>query len=111
MKLARTILLGAVVLLSLATGITKLVRMPAEMELFGGAGFPDAATIAFGVVQVVGGLLLIVPATRRVGAVVMAVTFAVASGVVFANGMIVFGLVSLSFIAAAVVFAFPAPSS
>lgn len=101
MRGARIVFLGALVLLSISTGLTKLVRMPAEMELFAGAGFSDEVTIGFGVVQLLGGLLLLRTATRRIGAVTMAMTFSIATVVVFINGMIPFGVASLLFIAAA----------
>ncbi len=88
-------------LLSLSTGAVKLAQMPEEMEIFRQAGFPDWATMAFGVVQVAGGLLLLPPQTTRVGAVVTALTFAAATGVLFVNGLVAFGLFSLLFIASA----------
>lgn len=101
----RWALLAVLILLSLCTGITKLIRLPAEMELFARAGFSDGMTVLFGVVQVLGGLLLLATKTRRAGALIMAVTFVIASGVVFASGMTAFGIVSLSFIALAAYFA------
>ena len=58
-RIAALIGFAALVLLSLATGITKLVRLPAEMALFRAAGFSDPLTIAFGVVQTAGGVLLL----------------------------------------------------
>jgi len=102
MKIVRLVLLVGLILLSIATGVTKLIQMPAEMELFADAGWPVWLTLAFGVVQVAGGLLLVTPQTRRYGAMVMIVTFAIASGVVLINGMIPFFLVSLLFIVLAV---------
>ncbi len=101
MKTLNGILLVLLILLSLATGITKLIQMPEEMELFRGAGFPDALTIVFGVIQVVGGLLLTLTNYRSYGALIMMITFVVASIVVFVNGMLGFGLFSLLFIALA----------
>jgi hypothetical protein len=89
---------GALVALSLATGVTKLVRMPAEMALFRGAGFSDALTLAFGALQVAGGLLLLHRRTRRAGAALMAATFAVAAWVVWQSGMRAFFGLSLAFV-------------
>ena len=88
-------------LLSLSTGAVKLAHLPDEMEIFRGAGFTDSLTVAFGVVQVVGGLLLIPNATHRVGAAVMAVTFVAATGVLFVNGLVPFGVFSVLFVASA----------
>ncbi len=89
--------------LSLMTGAVKLAYMEDEMVIFRGAGFPDTLTVAFGVVQIVGGLLLLPNATTKVGAWVMVPTFLIATGVLFVNGLIPFGVFSLLFIASAVV--------
>lgn len=98
MKIAKTILLVLLILLSIATGVTKLIQMPEEMELFRGAGFPDILTIVFGVVQVAGGLLLIPKNYRHLGARVMLATFCIATVVVFINEMMAFGFSSMLFI-------------
>lgn len=87
--------------LSIMTGVVKLAQMEEEMALFRTIGFPDAATLGFGALQLLGGLLLLPPRTTRVGAWVMAPTFLFATGVLFANGMVPFGVVSILFIAMA----------
>jgi len=91
--------------LSIMTGAVKLARMDAEMEIFRNIGFPDALTIVFGVVQLVGGLLLLPGKTTKLGAWIMVPTFIFATGVLFANGMIPFGVSSLLFIAMALLHA------
>ena len=88
-------------LLSISTGAVKLAQMDAEMVIFRNIGFPDVATILFGVVQLVGGLLLIPNKTTRLGAWVMLPTFAFATLVLFVNRMIPFGVSSILFIAMA----------
>lgn len=88
-------------LLSIMTGAVKLAKMEEEMVIFRNVGFSDALTIAFGVVQLAGGLLLIAPKTTRIGAWIMLPTFVFATGVLFANSMIAFGVFSLVFIAMA----------
>lgn len=88
-------------LLSISTGVVKLVQMPEEMEIFRAAGVPDGLTMAFGLVQLVGGLLLIPDRTLRIGAAVMIPTFVLATGVLFVNGLIAFGGFSLLFPASA----------
>ncbi|MBX2796733.1 MAG: DoxX family protein [Myxococcales bacterium] len=92
-------------LLSISTGAVKIYRMEEEMFIFREAGFPDVATIAFGVVQLGLGLALIPAFTTHAAAWGMAVTFVLATGVLFVNGMIPFGMFSLLFIASAVVHA------
>ncbi len=87
--------------LSLATGAVKLAGMEAEMVIFREVGFSDSLTIAFGVVQLLGGLLLIANKTTRLGAWVMLPTFVFATIVLLVNGMMAFGASSLLFIAMA----------
>ena len=88
-------------LLSISTGAVKLGRMEEEMVLFRNAGFADGATLAFGALQLGLGLLLIPARTTQYAAWGMAVTFGIATAVVFINGMIPFGVASLLFIAMA----------
>ena len=92
-------------LLSISTGLVKLLRMSEEMAIFRAAGFSDALTVTLGGIQLAGGLLLLSSRTTRVGAWVMALTFAIATGVLFRNGMTTFGVVSFAFIAMAVLHA------
>lgn len=96
-------------LLSIMTGVVKLASMPEEMEIFRNAGLPDAFTYAFGVVQLVGGLMLIPNKTHHWGALTMIPTFLFATGVLFVNGLIPFGLVSLLFPASAAFAWYAAP--
>jgi len=95
-------------LLGVSTGAVKIAGMEQEMLIFREAGFPDALTVAFGVLQLVAALLLIHPRTVRLGAAILIATFVVATGVLFVNGMVAFGIFSLLFIAmAAAQVAFP----
>lgn len=87
-----------VTLLSIATGVFKILQQEADIELFKAIGFPAAATTALGVVQLVGGVLLVTKKFRTTGAWVMIPTFVIASIAVFVNQMMVFGIVSLLFI-------------
>lgn len=98
MKHLKYVLFGLLILLSFSTGLTKVVQMPEEMALFANAGFEDRYTIFFGLLQIIGGMLLLPSKTRRIGAGMMAATFIVATIVVFINQMIAFGLFSLLFI-------------
>lgn len=97
-KIINHLPLVILILLSLATGMTKLILLPEEVELFAHAGFSNKMTFAFGLLQVTGGLLLIFKSSRSYGAVIMLVTFVVASIVVFYKGMMGFGFFSILFI-------------
>ncbi len=107
MKTAKTILLILLLLLSLATGITKLIQMPEEMELFRGAGFPDWLTLAFGAMQALAGGMLLIQCFQHWAARLLMLSYGIATGVVFANGMMVFGVVSILFIAMCIPFLKP----
>ena len=95
--------------LSFATGAVKLARMDDEMRIFRAVAVPDEAILAFGTVQLLGAVLLLVPRTTRLGGWWMAVTFVLATGVLFGNGMNAFGVVSLLFPAMAVLHALKWP--
>lgn len=108
MGLARKIILVLLIALSLATGLVKVFGFEQDIQVFASIGFSAAATTAVGVVQVIGGALLIPPATRKVGAAIMALTFVVATSALFASGMMTFGIFSILFIAAALMPLIPA---
>ena len=88
-------------LLSISTGAVKLVQMEEEMHIFREAGVGDGLTLAFGAIQLMLGLLLLPNQTTRPAAYGMAVTFVLATGVLFVNGLVAFGVFSLLFIASA----------
>lgn len=88
-------------LLSIMTAVVKLVRMEEEMVIFRNVGLSDGMIVVFGVAQLVGGLLLLAPNTTKLGAWLMLPTFVFATGVLFANHMVPFGVFSLLFIAMA----------
>jgi hypothetical protein len=98
MKLLYRINLILLIVLSLATGVFKILQQEADIELFKVLGMTATLTAGLGIVQVVGGILLALVQTRKYGALLMMATFVLASIAVFMNGMIVFGLVSLLFI-------------
>lgn len=101
MKWIAKINLLLLILLSFSTAIVKLVQMPAEMTLFRNAGFSDTLTMAFGGAQLLGAILLVPFKTRKSGALVMMLTFAIATAILFVNKMIPFGVFSILFIAMA----------
>lgn len=98
MKLALKANWILVTLLSISTGLFKVLQQEADIQLFEKIGFNSVATTMLGIVQLIGGIMLIVPKTRKMGAYIMIPTFILASIAVFANGMIPFGIVSLFFI-------------
>lgn len=103
MKIVFKINLVLLVLLSLSTGIFKIIQQEADVVLFEKIGFNIMATTALGWIQLLGGILLIIPKSRLYGAYLMLPTFIVASIAVFANELIGFGIVSIVFILMSVI--------
>lgn len=87
-----------ITILSIATGIFKILQQPEDIRLFETIGINAFGTTIIGVIQLAGGIMLVVSKTRVTGAWVMILTFILASIAVFANQMYVFGVVSLLFI-------------
>ncbi len=107
MRMALVVNRVLLVLLGVSTGAVKLAQMAEEMEILANAGIGTVPTMAFGAVQLVAALGVIPARTRRPAGVVLALTFVAATGVLFVNGLVAFGVFSLLFIAMAVVAAGP----
>ena len=101
MKIFYKVNLVLIILLSIATGVFKLLQQEADIQLFQALGFNAVMTTILGAIQVLGGALMIFPKYRKLGALIMIPTFIIASLAVFLNQMWVFGIVSLLFIAMA----------
>ena len=98
MKVILTVLWILTILLCIATGVFKMLQQEADILLFQAIGINVIGTTILGVVQVIAWLLLIPSKTRKAGAIVAILTFILASIAVFANSMLVFGMMSILFI-------------
>ena len=72
-----------------------MLLVPEESEFLAQFGFTDPVTMTFGALQITGGLLLLVPATRLYGAVLCALCFAASFGMILTTGDLLFACVSL----------------
>ncbi|MDQ7049602.1 MAG: hypothetical protein Q9M92_08685 [Enterobacterales bacterium] len=81
-------------LLATSSGVTKIMLMPQEVQFFGGVGFSNVMLIIFGVIQLVGGLMLALTKTRLFGAIVVAITFTISTVVLFMSESIVVALIT-----------------
>lgn len=106
MKVVVTVLAVLTGLLSIAAGAAKVALVPNEAEFLAGFGLSEFTMRLFGIVQIVGGLLLAVPATRIIGGLVAATGFAVSAALIFASGNVAFGGVSLVPVSLALLVAF-----
>lgn len=95
MKIIYYAIVAILVFLAVSSGATKIMLMPQDVEFFGKFGFSNPILIAFGVVQLVGGLLLLMPKTRRLGAIMVVITFLISFVVLIMAGNMPVAIVTL----------------
>jgi len=69
------LVIAVLALLAVSSGIAKIMQMPQDVEFFGRYGFNSSMVIGFGVLQLVGGVLLVFKKTRITGSVIVFLTF------------------------------------
>ena len=106
MAIATLVLAVIIGLLSIAAGAAKIALVPAEVEFLQQFGFTDLLVICFGAVQVIGGLLIFVPASRLYGAIVVALGFLLSVALILSTGNFAFAAASLVPVALAVFIAY-----
>ena len=79
MKILFNVILAILVFLAISSGITKIILMQQDVEFFGKYGFTNSILIAYGAVQLLGGILLALPKSRIIGATLVAITFLVSA--------------------------------
>jgi len=93
------IILNAIVailaFLALTSGAGKIMLVQREVEFFGAYGFTDPILMAFGLAQLVGVVLLIIPKTRVYGAAIVGITFLVSACVLLLDGNILVAIITL----------------
>ena len=105
MKIVKRVLLGFLVLMSLAAGVAKIMKMPQELVFFEAVGMSPNLLIPFGLLHVVGAVLTLIPKTRIVGLLLMASVFFVSAVMIFMDGNTSFAIGSIIPAALAVYFA------
>ena len=86
MKIAYLVLIGLLVFLAGSSGLTKIMLMDQEVEFFGKFGVAGPLIIGFGIVQLIGAVLLIFTRTRITGAVLIAITFVMSAYMLIVEG-------------------------
>ncbi|MDJ0751519.1 MAG: DoxX family protein [Woeseiaceae bacterium] len=94
MNIAFPILLVLLTALAVLSGVAKVALVPSEVEFFSQYGFSNPMLIAFGAVQLVGGILLPWKKTRFTGAAMVALTFLVSLAVLLMDGNIPLSIVT-----------------
>ena len=88
MKIVFTIVLVVLTFLAISSGLTKVMLLQQDVDFFGRYGFSNQILVAYGVVQLIGGVLLPFNKTRFVGAAIVAITFLVSLVVLLMDGNI-----------------------
>ncbi len=95
MKILKMVILVIVIALSLAAGSAKIMQMPQEMTFFQQAGLASNLVLPLGLLQAIGGILLVFSKTRFIGAILATLSFLASAITIFLTGAIGFGLFSL----------------
>lgn len=82
-------------LLSLGSGFAKLLQSPQEMAFLSQFGLSVTIILAFGSLQLVGGICLAIPISRRLGAAVVGLCFGISMCLLGLSGQLLFAAVSL----------------
>lgn len=95
MKILNLLLISLLVLLSIAAGFAKILLVEQEVKFLQSFGFNELMIIAFGLVQICAGTLLIAHKTRLFGALLAILSFLFSTILLFFSGDILFALVSI----------------
>lgn len=95
MKILNNLIIGVLALLSVAAGLAKVMQTEQEMQFLQSFGLSSTLIIAFGVVQIAGGALLLFRKTRLFGAILVVAALAISTALIFVGGNLVFGLLSI----------------
>ena len=95
MRIVKIIILAILGLLSLAAGAAKLMKAPQETTFFDSLGIDLTFMLLLGLSQVIGGIFIIAPKLRKIGAIVVAIAFSISTIMISMAGQVGFVLFSL----------------
>lgn len=95
MNAVKTTIVVILVLLAVSSGITKLLLMEQDIVFFAKYGFSNPILIAYGLAQLLGGLLMIATRTRFAGAAIVALTFLVSLILLLIEGNVPVSIVTV----------------
>lgn len=93
-KVAMMVLTVIVALLSVAAGAAKIALVVDEVEFLSQFGFNEPLTMAFDAVQVLGGLLMLIPFARLYGAIGVVIVFTLSEVLILISGNLAFAALS-----------------
>jgi len=79
MKIFFYVVLTILTLLAVSSGMTKILLLQQDVDFFGKYGFTNPILMAYGAIQLLGGILLVLPKSRVVGAILVAITFLISA--------------------------------
>ena len=94
MKYVVWVVIAVLAVLGLSSGAAKMMQMPAEVEFFALGGLSPNVLIVFGAIQVIGGVLTVFAPYRVLGLLLLIVTFAFSSYLLFLHGGMSFAIFS-----------------
>jgi len=94
-RIIKNLIIVVIALLSISSGLAKVMQVPQEMEFLQSVGLSRILIIVFGLVLIAGGVLLAPKKTRTLGAVIVASAFVVSTVLIFMGGNSAFGLFSI----------------
>ena len=95
MKFVHILIVAAIAILSVAAGLAKVLQSQHEIEFLQGLGLSIFVIMVFGLLQIIGGVLMAPKKTRMPGAVLVTLGFVVSTVLVFIGGNVTFGLISV----------------
>ena len=95
MKIVHILIVAAIAILSVAAGLAKVLQSQHEIEFLQGLGLSIFVIMVFGLLQIIGGVLMAPEKTRMPGAVLVTLGFVVSTVLVFIGGNVTFGLISV----------------
>lgn len=95
MRLVSKIILIILTFLAVSSGIAKILLFQQDVDFFGKYGFSNPLLIAYGSVQLIGGILLPLKKTRFAGAAIVAITFLVSLALLTMDGNMGLSIVTM----------------
>jgi len=95
MKILFYVVLSILVFLAISSGISKILLMQQDVEFFSKYGFSNSILFIYGVAQLLGGILLVLPKFRFIGAALVALTFLISAVVLVLDDNIPVTIITL----------------
>ena len=95
MKILHWLFVVLIALMAITAGLAKVFQIPDEVQFLNLFGFTTLLIVSYGVIQTIGGVLILVPRTLKIGAFVTALAFILSSVLILLSGDLIFSLVSL----------------